>query len=185
MATPWTTAVDSWGHGPLLMTMLRRMWMSRKDCWGGCGCLGRNLWQPEGTTDHCWWLCWGGYSGCLEGGNLWQPDRETDHCWWLCWGGYSGCLEGGNLWQSEETDNCWLNICHLPRQHTYTYIAHVTPTLSALGPVASRSRPTRLLWLQRDPWQTKYRSNKHSLKFWTFVVTLTLKTATQYVDKIL
>ena len=61
--------------------------------------------------------------------------------------------------------------------------AHM-PTLLALGLVISNtSILTHLVWLQRAQWCTKYRTNKHSVKFHTNAVTLTLNTAMQSFHK--
>ena len=53
-----------------------------------------------------------------------------------------------------------------------------TSTLLTLGMVVSNinSTSTCLVWLQRDQWQKKHKTDIPSVKFWTSAVTLTLNT---------
>ena len=57
------------------------------------------------------------------------------------------------------------------------------PTFFAIGLVISNSTSTHQGWLQRDQWYTEYRTDKCSIKFWTFAVTFILNTAIQSFHK--
>ena len=58
-------------------------------------------------------------------------------------------------------------------------------TFCCIGLVTSNSTSAHLVWLPADQWYRSSQTRKDSMRFWTFIVTLTFKTIIQFLHKTL
>ena len=110
------------------------------------------------VTEQGWSPCMIKYPRCMP-----RYCQSQCYCQYTCLGCWPGYRQS-QCYRQYTCLGCWPGY-----RQSQCYCQYISPGCLQLVWLVQY-----LVWLQWDQWQSKYMTDKHSMKFWTFAVTLTL-----------